>query len=129
MHASWGRIEDAEGETFRRSLEAALRTDAPLIQIATWNDWGEGTVVEPSEEFGYRDLEVLQELHRRWLDPDCQTTVEDLRLPLRLLLLRRERPRPANERRLDEIAELLAAGKTTRAQTRLAALEALVPEM
>jgi hypothetical protein len=30
-----------------------------IIQIATWNDWGEGTVVEPSREFGYRDLELV----------------------------------------------------------------------
>jgi len=26
-----------------------------MVQIATWNDWGEGTGIEPTAEFGYRD--------------------------------------------------------------------------
>jgi hypothetical protein len=31
------------------------------LQIPTWNDWGEGTMIEPSLEFGYQRLEILQE--------------------------------------------------------------------
>ncbi len=42
LHESYGRIEDADGETWRESLDAALKARAPLVQIATWNDWGEG---------------------------------------------------------------------------------------
>ena len=29
-------------------LDRALRSGAPLVQIATWNDFGEGTAIEPT---------------------------------------------------------------------------------
>lgn len=33
-----------------------------MVQIATWNDWGEGTGIEPTVEFGNRDLLTIQRL-------------------------------------------------------------------
>ena len=54
------RIRDREGETLRQTLQKAIRSDPPFIQVATWNDWGEGTQVEPSREHGYRDLETIR---------------------------------------------------------------------
>ena len=69
VHESWGKIDDDHGKTFAATLEKALRSGLPLIQISTWNDWGEGTVIEPSLEFGYRDLEVVQRLRRQFIEP------------------------------------------------------------
>src|SRR5262249_45260447 len=57
---SYPVIADDNGRTFIRTLERALKSGAPMVQIATWNDWGEGTSIEPSREFGYRDLEQIQ---------------------------------------------------------------------
>jgi acetyl esterase/lipase len=54
-----------------------------MIQIATWNDYGEGTVIEPSWKNGYRYLEELQ---RRF---GKEYSAVDLRLPERLFHLRR----------------------------------------
>ena len=31
-----------------------------LIQIVTWNDWQEGTAVEPSREHGFRYLDAIE---------------------------------------------------------------------
>jgi hypothetical protein len=50
-----------------------------MIQIATWNDYGEGTVIEPSWKNGYKHLEELQ---RRF---GSEYSPVDLRLPERLL--------------------------------------------
>lgn len=66
LHQSYGEIPDNEGKTFADLLDAALHSGAPVVQIATWNDWGEGTVIEPSVTFGFRDLRFL----RRALRPD-----------------------------------------------------------
>ena len=55
-------IPDDAGHTFERTLQMALHSGAPFAQIATWNDWGEGTQIEPSREFGRRDLEALARL-------------------------------------------------------------------
>lgn len=57
-----GRIPDNNGKTWDSTLSRALQSNVELIQLATWNDWGEGTGIEPTVEFGYRDLEVLQKL-------------------------------------------------------------------
>jgi len=47
--------------TFTELLDLALETkDVEWIQIATWNDYGEGTMIEPTREFGTGFLNVLQ---------------------------------------------------------------------
>lgn len=88
VHQSWGTIDDNDGQTMRQTLQQALDSGAPLIQIATWNDWGEGTMIEPSVEFGYRDLQEVQRQRRR-LDPAFPPTTGDLELPAAWLARRR----------------------------------------
>ncbi len=80
------------------------------MQIATWNDWGEGTSIEPSHEFGYRDLEVVQAARRR-LDSRFAAQPDDLRLPNELLKLRRKASDAGSTRTGDEIAARLAQGQ------------------
>ncbi len=119
VHASWGRIEDDEGRTFQDSMKRALTMASPLVQIATWNDWGEGTCVEPSRQFGYRDLEALQQLRRQHVDPEFAAAQADLRLPLGLLRLRRSGDDPQLQERCDRIATLLANAKYRPAEDEL----------
>ena len=89
VHPSWGNIADDEGKTFAMTLTKALKSGLPVVQISTWNDWGEGTIIEPSTEFGYRDLEVVQHARRQFIDPGFAGKAEDLRLPHRLYTLRK----------------------------------------
>ena len=120
VHASWGRVDDDGGRTFARTLDLALAMQPPFVQIATWNDWGEGTVIEPSVEFGTRDLELLQRTRRR-LTPGFTATKDHLSLPDRLLALRRSADDAAGQARLDAVAtligrlEMAAAGDALRA--------------
>jgi hypothetical protein len=106
----YGHIGDHDGATFRRTLEMAYASKAPFIQIGTWNDWGEGTQIEPSKEFGYRDLETLQ---RR---SHVKYSAADLRLPLALYKLRKSKKDPA---RADRIARMIADGKVAEARRAL----------
>ncbi|MBS2006757.1 MAG: glycoside hydrolase family 99-like domain-containing protein [Cyanobacteria bacterium SZAS TMP-1] len=116
VHPSYGSIKDRGGKTFRQTLERALKSGQPVVQIATWNDWGEGTQIEPSVEFGYRDLEVTQDLRRKLIDKNFKYTAEDLRLPVQLYFLRRRMGvTPAEQANLDKAAKLLAEGKTAEA--------------
>jgi hypothetical protein len=124
VHASYGRIDDDGGRLFATLLERALRSGSPLVQICTWNDWGEGTVIEPSLEFGYRDLEVIQRLRKSLVEPGFTGTSDDLRLPRRLLELRRSRGhRPEATAELDCISASLASRETRDAKRRLDGLE------
>lgn len=43
-----------------RAGDPACRLPMPMVQIVTWNDWAEATQVEPSQDFGHRDLEVCR---------------------------------------------------------------------
>lgn len=54
-------IEHNGTQTFGATLDKALAAGVEYLQLATWNDYGEGTMIEPTEEFGFSLLTTLQE--------------------------------------------------------------------
>jgi hypothetical protein len=56
----WGLPYNGTG-TFSQALQLAANSSAGVIQLATWNDYGEGTMIEPTREFGYGFLTTLQQ--------------------------------------------------------------------
>jgi len=86
---SFPRIHDQAGQVLKRTLKLCMNTKAPIVQIATWNDWGEGTQIEPSLEHGFRDLELIQAFVRDELSRGTTFTTNDLRLPNEILMLKR----------------------------------------
>ena len=47
--------------TLVETLQLAFAADSiEMIQLATWNDYGEGTMFEPTQEFGFKFLATLQ---------------------------------------------------------------------
>jgi hypothetical protein len=110
-------VEDREGKTYRETLTRALRAGAPFVQIATWNDWGEGTGIEPTQEFGFRDLETTQRLL------NSKYTPADLRLPLRLYELQKQNAgNRAMQSKLARISDLLFKGKPKEARVSIRSL-------
>ncbi|GAB4545439.1 MAG: hypothetical protein Tsb0013_03330 [Phycisphaerales bacterium] len=121
-------LDHRDGATLRESLEASLDGGWPVVQLATWNDYGEGTMIEPTHEFGYRFLEIIQEERRERMGRAMRFTPEDLRLPTRLFELRKSGV--VEDDQLDRIAMLLASGRTDRARAALASfadVEAVKP--
>ena len=47
--------------TFSQTLQLALSSGTAAVQLATWNDYGEGTMIEPTVQFGYGFLTTLQQ--------------------------------------------------------------------
>ena len=66
---SYGSIDYRDGQTFAESFDQAMNSGAPIVQVATWNDYGEGTGIEPSLNRGTRDLEVIMRRLRPGADP------------------------------------------------------------
>lgn len=121
VQKSWGTIEDREGKTYSETLERALKSGASFLQLVTWNDWGEGTQIEPSVEFGYRDLETTQRLRRQHIKTRFAYTAQDLRLPVELYQLKKSLTSDSKaQSRLKEISDLLFAGKMEEARKRIA---------
>jgi hypothetical protein len=71
-------------ETFETTLDKALESNVDYIQLVTWNDYGEGTMIEPTLEFGYDFLNMLQ------TKLGTSLTQEDLDLVVRLYDLRKK---------------------------------------
>lgn len=108
---SYGYLDPQDGETFRLTLELALTQKPDVIQLITWNDYGEGTIIEPTEEFGTRYLEMVQQVRRDTGAGDFPFDVEDMALPLQLLEARRQHQgdETANAR-LDAAFQAIIAG-------------------
>lgn len=111
-----GSISHDQGKTLRHTFERALNSKSKIIQIATWNDFGEGTIIEPTHEHGYRDLEYLQTA----IDIHSPYTAGDLKLPVELYLARKQAAN--NEGRLALLATvstLVSQGQCEQAQALL----------
>lgn len=96
VHDSYGSIDARRGHTLVESLAQATQSGKPFVQVATWNDFGEGTMIEPTISRGYRSLEALGRSGDK----------AALRLPVLLHSLRK---RGGDDARLDEAAGHLFA--------------------
>ena len=124
LHDSYGSIDAQDGQTFEETLKLAEDSGCKLIQIATWNDYGEGTTIEPAKPYSYRYLERLQKF-----ESNSNWKPADLRLPIQLYQMRKklasssaavdaDRAKAA-QAKLDSISELLFAGRTIEANALL----------
>lgn len=107
-------VEYRDGATLEESLDVAFHGPWPIVQLVTWNDYGEGTMIEPTHEFGYLFLEIVQQSRREELGPEFASSVQDLRLPACLYELRQSAAVDRVE--LDRISELLSHGKAAQAR-------------
>ena len=116
VRESYGYLGDQEGAVFAETLERAGER-ASLIQIVTWNDYGEGTIIEPTAEFGYRYLEALQSYRKKQAGKTFPYSPEDLRLPIALYQLRQQATADGRAAiRLDSAAALLFASENEAAR-------------
>ncbi len=125
LHPSYGRIEAGDGATFAESLDRALAAHSGVVQLATWNDFGEGTVIEPSNNNGYRYLEKVQKALRAHRRQGPEFHPGDLRLPVALYTLRkRAGARGDLSSELDRASELLFRSECAAAEKLLSKVNA-----
>ena len=126
--SSYGYLDDQNGNTFRETLTRALTNSSVIVQIVTWNDFGEGTIVEPTAEYGYRDLGIVQDLRRQYLDPEFPYHTNDLKLASRFYQLRKQYGgNSVVSAELDRIFNRIVAGDLVDANARLAGIESNAP--
>ena len=108
---SYGFLDYSDGETFKLTWTAAERARANVIQIQTWNDYGEGTIIEPTIERGYKDLEFCQDKRLEW-EADFPFNYGDLRIPIELYkILVNEKSTDGQKAQVAGMYDLLFAGK------------------
>jgi len=124
----WGEgptvTEREDGAFYERSWMRALSNDVRFLQIATWNDFGEGATIEPTLDYGYQYLEITERFAAR-LKKMKSDGGAFLRIPLALYRarvavedIRDTQPERARDLdvSLDTAAELFAAGDSEGAQ-------------
>lgn len=108
----WGYLGDRRGDTLRETLSRGMTNSSVFVQIVTWNDFGEGTMVEPTQEYGYRDLGFIQDFRRQYLEPGFGRNTNDLTLALRFYSLRTQhRANAAVSAELDRIFTNIVSGR------------------
>ena len=118
LHKSYGSIAAREGKTLEETLALAEQSKAALIQIATWNDYGEGTVIEPVRKRGYQYLEIVQKFMQSRTRDSATFRVEDLRLPVMLYALKKNyKNDPETMLNLKNATDLLFSGKCDAARS------------
>jgi hypothetical protein len=123
IKSSYGRLDAKMGEILIHTFQKAVTNHADIIQIVTWNDFGEGTNIEPTEEYGYRYLKIMQDL-RKNIDPRFPYGNEALVLPKELYELRKRYGKNKTiVLRLDEAFGFLLSGKVEHAASLLSELE------
>jgi hypothetical protein len=103
--------------TFSTTLDLALsKSFINYIQLVTWNDYGEGTIIEPTAEYGYGYLTMIQQkLGVTGL------SVADLQLVTQLYKLRKDNAAvPDIQKKLDLVSQYIAALDMTTAKNLIA---------
>jgi len=120
VQESLGYIGDRHGETFRETLGRAMTNSSAIVQLVTWNDYGEGSVIEPTREYGYRDLQMVQDFRRQYLEPRFLPGTNDLSLAFRFYNLRRQSAtNSVTSRELDQIFTNIVSGGLEAAKLQL----------
>jgi hypothetical protein len=126
--SSYGYLDDNNAGTLRETLGRALTNASTVVQLVTWNDFGEGTILEPTVEYGYRDLGIIQDFRRQYLDSSFSCHTNDLTLAARLYNLRRAYPANAIvSAELDRVFTNIISGNLPTAALQLTGVESNRP--
>jgi glycosyl hydrolase family 99 len=109
-------IDRQDGLIYAQTWESALRDQAERkresvswVQIVTWNDWNEGTEIEPSQEYGYDYLEATQRYAARYTGRKMPLLA--LRIAETIFLARRAQPGQNTEAMIDRVYRHFFAGQ------------------
>jgi hypothetical protein len=101
-------IDDQGGDVYAQTWELALNAQAQRtpgtpawVQIVSWNDWNEGTQIEPTLAHGADLLTATQAHARIYTGRDMSPAAIDV--PPRIWALRHEQPGPDTEARVQQI--------------------------
>lgn len=108
---SYGFLDHKGGATLASTLALAKSEALPIVQLVTWNDFGEGTMIEPTVEFEFSALEQIQKF------TGVSYTVDELHLVHDYYLKRKNnKGNLAAQQKLEEVFEALSNLKVELAQ-------------
>jgi hypothetical protein len=70
-----------DGQTYRTLWEEAINAKPDWVIITSWNEWPEGSEIEPSLEFGDKYLQITSEYSQRFLNDALVSATPPIPLP------------------------------------------------
>ncbi|MEG9328999.1 glycoside hydrolase family 71/99-like protein [Salinimicrobium catena] len=111
-------IEHNNGATLDQTLQLASNNNLNYLQLITWNDFGEGTMFEPTEEFGFSYIEKVRDFTGADLNSNVFENI------FKLFSFRKEYSRNADvQRKLDQAFEYFASVQPEKAVEILNSIE------
>jgi len=104
------------GATLQNTLTLSQTNNAQFIQIITWNDYGEGTMIEPTLDFNFSSLQTIQQY------TGVTYTVTELQLIYKWYTLRKKYKGTSTDIQLSLAYEYLSALDLTQAHAILDSL-------
>jgi hypothetical protein len=113
------------GRRYEQMWEQSIRAGVDFVQIVTWNDWNEGTEIEPSGTHGYQYLELTARYAAACHGGTAPVPDGAFRLPVALYRARKDvRAAMGGDRvvtpLLDAVRDALISRDWNAAETRLA---------
>jgi hypothetical protein len=107
-------VDRCDGETYRWRWSQAIDSGFPVIIIPTWNDWMEGTIIEPSVEFGTKYLDITRDYAAKFTG--ARPSKADLRTPLWIYKIRKTATDEKVLRAMTKASDLVRTGRFDRAE-------------
>jgi len=106
------------------ALDTTYKSDMDGIQIATWNDFSEGTIIEPTVEFGFASLDTIQKF------TGVPYTEADLQQVYRFFTLRKKYYTNAvTQMRLDTVFNYFVSLQLSNAKALMDSIEPSIPNV
>jgi hypothetical protein len=110
-------IDHNGGQTLEQTLARATAAGVDHLQLITWNDHAEGTMLEPTVEFGFSFLEMIQSF------TGVSYSVDDLRYVYDMFNMRKQYQNDADAQlRLDQAFYYFVSLQLTEAKAAIDAL-------
>jgi glycoprotein endo-alpha-1,2-mannosidase len=103
-----------DGKIYQHHWERIMAHDYSVVQIATWNDWMEGSNIEPSREFGYTYLEMTREYAQKWKGTTIETG--DFKIPAWIYDIRKKHKDSKALQVCDQASQAISRGEFKKAE-------------
>ncbi|MFA5292124.1 MAG: glycoside hydrolase family 99-like domain-containing protein [Phycisphaerae bacterium] len=94
-----------DGKRFDLTWQMSIDNNVDVVQIITWNDWNEGTQIEPCDKYGYKYLEMNKKYVAKYKGVEDNVPNDVLKIPLKLYKARKESK--SDKAILDELSKAL----------------------
>jgi glycoprotein endo-alpha-1,2-mannosidase len=99
----------SNGELYKYRWQQAINNQFPMVMIPTWDDWGEGSLIQPTVEFGNLYLELTRKYAAQY--KGLSEPTGNLMIPEWIYKIRKSKPDQNVLTNMDTASQLIRQGR------------------